>query len=117
MTDDKRSAVVSRIPGETQWREMPVGQQRSFASTLLRDAIEVIADEGREPDPCESLELRCAIDALEQRLYATLLVFVERALRPVPNRRPFFGFRGDKVASLNDLRQAFAATASQSPAF
>lgn len=115
MTEDQRSAVISRIPAETEWREMPEAQQRSVARTLLHDAIELIGAEGREPDLWESLELRCAIDAFEQHLYATLLVFVERALRPVPNRRPFFGLRSPRTASLDELRTAFAAT--ESPAF
>jgi len=42
----------------------------------LDQTLDLIAAEGREPDAWESLELRCAIDAFEQQLYATLLVFV-----------------------------------------
>ena len=68
----------------------------------------MIGSDGREPDNWESLELRCAIDALEQRLYASMLVFITRALLPVPDRNSFLGLQRERAASLADLRGAFA---------
>ena len=117
MPDEQRTTLVNRIPDETLWETMPEASQRAVAQALLHDAIELIAGEQREPDNWEALELRCAIDALEQGLYATLLVFVERALLPVTSRRAFLGFRRESVVSLAELRSAFASSqAAEHPA-
>jgi hypothetical protein len=103
----RRLSLASRIPDEEAWARLPTASQRALAETLLQESIEVIGSDGREPDNWEALELRCAIDALDQQLYASMLVFIGRALMPVPDRKSFLGYRREAVASLEDLRSAF----------
>ena len=87
---------------------LSAASQRALAESLLEESIDVIGSEGREPDDWEALDLRCAIDALDQRLYSSMLVFINRALMPVPDHKSLLGFRRDAIASLQDLRSAFA---------
>jgi hypothetical protein len=104
----KRVSLASRIPDDEAWTCLPPASQRAVAEALLEESIEVIGSDGREPDNWEWLELRCAIDALDLRLYAPVLVFVRRALMPVPDRNRPLGLTRKTAASLRDLRSAFA---------
>lgn len=108
MDMDKRSLLAGRIPGERIWLGLSSRSQRTAAEAVLDEAIDVIADQRREPDDWESLELRCAIDAFDQRLYATALTFVARALRPVPEHRGLLAFARGPATSIAELRAEFA---------
>ena len=104
----RRYSLARRIPSDEAWERLPLASQRALAETLLEESIEAIAVDGHQPDKWESLELRCAIDALDQRLYASILVFISRALMPVPDRNAFGGFAREPLTSLDELRGAFA---------
>lgn len=110
MKDNRRLKVLATIPVvDGYWTQLPDDRKRSHTHQLIAATIDVIEEEGREPDNFEALDLKSAMAAMQGCMYTAAVTFVQRALAPSRDRNGCSGFRGDLVATTRDLRAQLAS--------